>query len=84
MDDMNDLGSCELKALDLMNYWEMWMMWMILHPELNHLDVMNRSSYGWHERLRVVNNMNDYSSCDRAFRFYEQHRAVVDKKGRGW
>ena len=41
VDDMNDLGSYELKPLVAMNRWGLWMLWAILHHEVKPLDAMN-------------------------------------------
>ena len=41
VDDMNDLGSCELRPLDTMNNSNLLMLWMILCHELKVLDDMN-------------------------------------------
>ena len=43
MIDMNNLASCELKALDTLNNSGLWMIWMILGLELKDLDALNNS-----------------------------------------
>ena len=41
MDDMNELGSCELKSLDVMTSSGLWV--VILHHDLRIVDGMNDS-----------------------------------------
>ena len=41
VNDMNDLGSRELKPLDVMNNSGLWMIWKILGHELEALETMN-------------------------------------------
>ena len=43
MDDMNDLGSCELRSLDALNNSRLRMVWMIFYHEPMTLNVMNNS-----------------------------------------
>ena len=43
MDDMNELGSHELKPLDAMSRSRLWLIRMILHHELKVMDDMNDS-----------------------------------------
>ena len=63
VDDMNNLGSCELRPLDAMNNLGIRMIWMILGHEPMSLDVMNNSGLWmiWttlsHE-LRALDAMN--------------------------
>ena len=48
MDDMDDLGSRELRPLDAMSSSRLWMIGMILHHELRVVDDMNNSRSGAH------------------------------------
>ena len=41
VDDMNDLGSRELRPLDAMNNSELWIIWTIPYREPKALNVMN-------------------------------------------
>ena len=53
MDDMDDLGSHELRPVDVMNCSRLWMIWMILCHELKPLDAMN---------YQAMDDMNDSGS----------------------
>ena len=58
MDDMKDLGSLEVKPLDVKYNSKQWMIWIYLLHKLRVVDDMNDSrswvqSYGWYKRLRI-------------------------------
>ena len=64
MDDMNNLGSHELRLLDVMYSLSLWIIWMILHHELRVVDDMN--DYGswahkskYYEQLKVMIDKNE-------------------------
>ena len=56
VDDMNNLGSCELRPLDSMNSLGLWMTWTTLGHEHKALDAFNNLGYGWREWHRVVSS----------------------------
>ena len=41
MHDINESGSCELRAIKAMKKLGLWMIWMILHCEIKPIDVVN-------------------------------------------
>ena len=45
MDDMKDLGSCELRPLDAMKSLRLWTIWKILGREPMDLNAMNRLGF---------------------------------------
>ena len=56
MDDINDLGSYEVKPLDAKYSLKLWMIWIYLLHELRVMDDMNDyglwvQSYGWYQWL---------------------------------
>ena len=60
MDDMNNLGSCELRPIYTMNHSGLLMIWTILHHELKPLDVMYNLGL-WMTlgpKLKTLNAMN--------------------------
>ena len=54
MNDMNELRSHELEALDAMNKLGLQLTWTTTGHEFRALDGMKAMVSGWHELLRIM------------------------------